>query len=351
MLAFCFFAGLTAIFQVQTPPSLPNSEQALEGWIALWDGTVKDWREGPGWTKSSENHLVVGKGPGGPCCPLGSGEWKFTLKATSLPNATLEAKWMRDGKYEALGNWNPKVGNIFTFQTKGTKAGKLTLEGVGVEIVSAMHKPTRALELVEGKGLNGWKLVPGKKSKATLTDEGWIRIEDGPGDLQTEATFGDFVAQLTLRTGGRHLNSGFFFRSLAGEQWQGYEAQIRNEFTPGTERPYLVETFDPISHEPRGKVEIKSTAVDFGSGAIYRRMPARSNSARDNTWFTLTVAAVGRDISTWVQGQPQVVWTDNRNTNQNARQGFRAKPGVFGIQGHDPTTLIDIRSLRVLPLD
>ena len=65
----------------------------------------------------------------------------------------------------------------------------------------------------------------------------------------------------------------------------------------------------------------------------------------------LTVAAVGRDISTWVQGQPQVVWTDNRNTNQNARQGFRAKPGVFGIQGHDPTTLIDIRSLRVLPLD
>ena len=347
-----FAALLAGSLPHQAPSLFPAPEEALNGWLALWDGTISDWDVGPGWKTSSQGSLLVPNGRGGPRCRLGGGEWKLRTIPDSLNNPLLKIVWRQADGEKVLDTWNGgQIKSELTFQTPAGKPGQLLVEGAHLEIVSLWHKPTGTGELIEGKGLSEWKLVPGKKAKASVAPEGWIRIQDGPGDLQTEKTFGDFVAQLTLRTGGKHLNSGFFFRAISGEQWQGYEAQIRNEFTPGLERPYILESFDAKSHQPTGKFELKSTAVDYGSGAIYRRMPARSPSAGDNEWFTLSVAAVGRDICTWVQGRPQAVWTDNRPENANARQGFRSKPGVFGIQGHDPTTLIDFRSLRILNLD
>jgi hypothetical protein len=329
----------------------PNADEARAGWIALWDGTLSDWQTHPEWKPSTRGGLVVGKGTGRTRCWLGAGEWKLRLGISNPSEGALKATWIQQGQQTPLASWTKSDGQVFEFRSPQGRAGQLGLEGAGVEVLSIWHKPKATIDLIAGKNLSGWELVPGKKSKVVATPEGWIRIQDGPGDLQSEGSYGDFIAQLTLRTGGKHLNSGFFFRAIPGEQWQGYEAQIRNEFTPGIKRPYMVETFDANSHQPTGKQEVESTAVDFGSGAIYRRMPARSQAANDHEWFTLTVSAVGRDICTWVQGQPQVSWTDNRPENNNARQGFRSKAGVFGIQGHDPTTLIDFRSLRLCPLD
>lgn len=334
-------------------PSLyfPNGNEARAGWIALWDGTLNDWHPHSEWKTATNGSLVVAGGMGKTRCWLGAGEWKIRLKVGQPTQGALKAFWIQQGKHTPIAHWTQSDGEIFEFSSPSGKAGQLGLEGAGVEVLSIWHKPKATIELIQGKNLDEWKLVPGKKSKVSTTPEGWIRIQDGPGDLQSAGSYGDFIAQLTLRTGGKHLNSGFFFRAIAGEQWQGYEAQIRNEFTPGIKRPYMVETFDPNSHQSTGKLQVESTAVDFGSGAIYRRMPARSQAAQDNEWFTLTVSAVGRDLCTWVQGQPQVIWRDNRPESNNARQGFRPHAGVFGIQGHDPTTLIDLRSLLVVPLD
>lgn len=329
----------------------PSVDEALDGWIALWDGNPKDWLDNTDWVVTKSGNLQIGSKVNGPKAQVGVGKWKANLIAKSPETASLKAFWNQGGHSNLIGTWDPKTGPSFSFQSPPGKAGTLTLEGKDVELVSLWYQPTETRELIAGKGLEGWKLVPGKKSKVLVTPEGWIRIEDGPGDLQTSGQYGNFVAQLTLRTGGKHLNSGLFFRAIPGEQWQGYEAQIRNEFPPGPPRQFPVESFDPVTHQPTGKSMVTSPAVDWGTGAIYRRMPARSQGAQDREWFTLTVAAAGRTISTWVQGKPQVVWVDNRPENDNARQGYRSKPGVFGIQGHDPTTLIDFRSLKVLVLD
>ena len=96
---------------------------------------------------------------------------------------------------------------------------------------------------------------------------------------------------------------------------------------------------------------VRSDAIDFGTGAIYRRVPARSQASKDGSWFSMTVAAHGRRMATWVNGIQQVDWTDNRPANPNPRQGFRAAQGAFSLQGHDPTTNIDFRSLDIQVLD
>ena len=96
-------------------------------------------------------------------------------------------------------------------------------------------RPLNTKSLFNGKDLAGWKEFPGKKSKFAVSDKGELNVKDGPGDLQTDGKYDDFVLQLECITNGKHLNSGIFFRCRPNEYQNGYEAQIRNEFTDGAD--------------------------------------------------------------------------------------------------------------------
>ena len=67
-------------------------------------------------------------------------------------------------------------------------------------------------------------------TKFDVTAAGELSAKNGPGDLQTEKQFDNFVLQLECKTNGKFLNSGVFFRCVPGKFWSGYEAQIRNEW-------------------------------------------------------------------------------------------------------------------------
>ena len=127
------------------------------------------------------------------------------------------------------------------------------------------------------------------------------------------------------KTNGKALNSGIFFRCLPDQYQQGYEAQIHNGF----------------------KGDDRTKPTDFGTGAIYRRTPARNVVANDNEWFAMTVLAVGPRLRTWVNGYPTVDWVDDRPANDNARNGKKLDAGRISIQGHDPTTDILFRKIRI----
>jgi hypothetical protein len=203
--------------------------------------------------------------------------------------------------------------------------------------------------LFTAKDLAGWKIFPGKKSKFTVED-GAIHMTNGPGDLQTVGKYKDFMLQLECKTNGKHLNSGVFFRCREGEYQNGYEAQLRNQFTAEPKQVYTIEEYDPKTHEPTGKKKVKYTAVDYGTGGIYRRQPARREVARDGEWFTMTILARGNHFATWVNGIQVTDWTDNRPPSDNARTGFRRAAGHISLQGHDPTTDLSFRNLRIAEL-
>jgi hypothetical protein len=200
-----------------------------------------------------------------------------------------------------------------------------------------------------GKDLSGWKEHPGKKSKFMVKD-GTINVKDGPGDLQTEGQWADFILQAECFSNGKHLNSGIFFRCRPGEYQQGYEAQIHNGWLSEPTREYPIETYDPDTSKLLKTEKVKSAAMDYGTGAIYRRMPARHAVAKDGEWFTMTVAAEGRHIATWVNGIQVVDWTDTRPIKDNARNGCRLEKGNISIQGHDPTTDLSFRNIRIAEL-
>jgi len=207
--------------------------------------------------------------------------------------------------------------------------GSIALSRAGGQGVARFRniklRPLNLLSLFNGKDLTGWKVMPDHPSVYSVTPQGWLNVKNGNGDLQTEKTFGDFVLQLEIVSHGEHLNSGVFFRAIPGEFWQGYESQIRNQWE-GDDR---------------------SKPVDFGTGGIYRRQPARRVVSNDREWFTKTIVAHGPHFAVWVNGYQVSDWTDSRPAHVNPREGYRAQPGVVSLQGHDPTTDLSFRNLRL----
>jgi hypothetical protein len=90
--------------------------------------------------------------------------------------------------------------------------------------------------------------------------------------------------------------------------------------------------------------------MDCGTGGIYRRQNARKVVSNDFEWFTMTVLADGPHLSTWVNGYPVADWTDTRPPDSNPRKGLRTAAGTLIIQGHDPTTNLSFRNLRIQEL-
>ena len=152
-----------------------------------------------------------------------------------------------------------------------------------------------------------------------------LHVTNGSGQLESDATYGDFVMQFDTRVDGDGLNSGVFFRCIPREYMNGYECQIHNTVKDG----------DPTK------------PADFGTGAIYRRVPARRVNARDHEWFATTLVATGPHIAVWVNGLQVTDWTDPRPPHDNPRNGLRTAAGTIAIQGHDPTTNLLFRNLRI----
>lgn len=185
-------------------------------------------------------------------------------------------------------------------------------------------RPEGLVPMFNGKNLAGWKEYPEMKSRFEVKD-GILRVQDGPGQLETRRRYRNFVMQLEVRTLAPELNSGVFFRCIPGERMNGYESQIHNGCVDGD----------------------RSRPRDHGTGGIFRRKPARRVVADDGQWFIKTIIADGPHFATWVNGEMVCDWTDQRKPDANPRKGLRLDAGTIMIQGHDPTTDIEFRNLKI----
>lgn len=196
-----------------------------------------------------------------------------------------------------------------------------------IEFRNILLRPLAMQPLFNSTDLSGWRVVPGSKSEFTV-EEGVVRVKGGQGFLETEQAFGDFLFQCDAITHGTELNSGFFFRAAPGTEQapsNGYEVQIHNGFE-GDDR---------------------TKPSNAGTGAIFRRTQARRVVSSDNEWCTITLAASGNHFAVWVNGYQVTDWTDDRPADDNPRRGRRDAAGHISLQGHDETTDLSFRGMRV----
>ena len=197
-----------------------------------------------------------------------------------------------------------------------------------IEFRNVKLKPLGTVSLLSGKDLSGWKIHPKNKSRWTVTPEGSLHLQNGPGQLETEGQYADFTLQLEAMVNGKSLNSGVFFRSIPGDFQNGYESQIHNGYKDGD----------------------RTKPVDCGTGGVFRRQNARKVVPNDREWFSKTIHADGPHMAVWVNGSQVSDWTDRRAPAENPRQGLRVKAGTIILQGHDPTTDFFFRNLRIAGL-
>lgn len=189
-------------------------------------------------------------------------------------------------------------------------------------------RPLGSVPLFSGRDLEGWNTKLAGPAKFEVTEHGELHVLDGPGQLESNTAYGNFVMQFECKVNGDGLNSGIFFRSIPGDKMNGYECQIQNQF----------------------ESDDRTKPVDCGTGGIYRRIDARLVNADDHEWFDVTLHACGPHIAVWVNGLHVTDWTDTREPNENPRRGLRVEPGTFCIQAHDPTTDLLFRNVRIAEL-
>lgn len=356
LLALLVCLGLASPAFAEEKPNTLTAKEVAEGWILLFDGETTFGWSVDGEAVVKDGALVLGgtkKTVAKPTTQFFAGDFKMEstgsaslvysgrMGATSFglgANRTLLDLELRVRPGGSSTSNMSTVGPDKTLQVKAEVEtdgpAKLSLEvpaGSPFIIRSLKFKPHGAKPLFNGKDLAGWKVTQtDPKRTATkfeVTKDGELSARNGPGDLHTEQAFDDFVLQLECKTLGKGLNSGVFFRCIPDQYQNGYEAQIQNAYLGDRTKP-----------------------LDYGTGAIYRRIAARKVVADDNEWFTLTLAAQGPHIATWVNGYQTVDWTDERKANDNPRQGLRLAKGHLSIQGHDPTTDLLFRNIRIVEL-
>lgn len=164
----------------------------------------------------------------------------------------------------------------------------------------------------------------GVKVETKWTNNGALEIVGGRGHVETKAKLGSGFIQFQASTLADNVNSGLFFRCIPGEDMNGYECQLHHGFK-----------------------ETRNVPVDSGTGAIFRRQPARAVLSDEGKSAYVTIVADGPTIATWVQGVQVVDFIDTRKPDANPRRGLRVEPGTIMLQGHDPECKVRFEGLRV----
>ena len=201
----------------------------------------------------------------------------------------------------------------------------LQLNQGAVEFRNIKLRPLGLASIFNGKDLQGWNADRTGKSAFSVTDKSELNVKNGKGQLESAGKYADFVLQLECFSNGKGLNSGVFFRCIPGDEMMGYESQIHNGFKNGD----------------------RTQPVDCGTGGIFRRQNARLVVADDFEWFHKTIIADGPHMAAWVNGIQVSDWTDDRPADDNPRKGQRLTAGTIILQGHDPTTDLSFRNLKI----
>jgi hypothetical protein len=219
-----------------------------------------------------------------------------------------------------------------TVDDSSSRRGHISLqfnEGV-VEFRNVLMRPIERQTLQLGDDWqNDWiadEKEPGLMQVQSSTEG--LRISGGLGKVQSRRSFGDFWLQSRYRLASPDVNSGIFFRCIEDSLIDGYECQINHSVVAG----------DPLR------------PADAGTGAIFRRRPARIVVGDGTVPTHLSLLVSGRQMMTWVNGLMTAEFYDDRPSDPNPRRGSRIDPGPIALQGHDSATDITFETMHISEL-
>ena len=180
--------------------------------------------------------------------------------------------------------------------------------------------------LNDGKSFDGWK--PSTENSDTWKIEDGAFVTRGPrshlfyvGDGQP---FTDFELMVEVMT-DTNSNGGIYFHTAYQEKdWprQGFECQVNN------------------THKDWKK-----------TGSLYDVVNVRESAARDGEWWTQHIIVKGDHVTVKINGQTVVDYTEPAEQKPGTPFTRKLDKGTFGLQAHDPGSVVRYRNIRVKRLD
>lgn len=178
------------------------------------------------------------------------------------------------------------------------------------------------VSLMDGKSFEGWK-------KATENPETW-QIEDGAfvakgkrchlfyvGD---DKPFKNFHLKVEVMT-EPNSNGGIYFHTAYQEKgwpFQGFESQVN------------------VSQKDWIK-----------TGSLYGLVNVSKSLSEDNKWWTQEIIVEGNKVTVKVDGQTVLEYTEPAGAQAGKPFTRKIAEGTFGLQAHDPDSIVRYRNIRV----
>lgn len=338
-----------------------GAQNFAEGWINLFDGETLFGLQALGdaeW-EVADGELSCKQGTGGWLATTGQwGDFELTLKIRVAPKKTTAVVVRAPLSGHPAGNGAALIaiqgpdsgydwqqvsvvaeGNAVSAKVNGQDAAVaapghavgyigILYQGARVEVSDIKLRPLAMKPIFNGENLDGWNIIPDHKSVFAV-DDGAIRIRDGNGQIETDGLYQNFVLQLDIFSRGEEkpLNSGVFFRGPKGVFWKGYESQVRNEW----------------------KGDDRNDPVDYGTGGLYAIQNARKVVSNEKEWFYKTILCNGNHFAVWINGYAVSDFLDMRPAvdHGDAKAGFVGEAGTIHLQGHDQTTDLSFKNIRL----
>ena len=212
-------------------------------------------------------------------------------------------------------------------------------------------KPLETKPLFNGKDLTGWKKFTrqaGNRSSPSRK-EGWLSSRTAPaickrpGNGPISSCNSSAAPTATISTAAS--SSAAFPASI--------RTATRPRFTirkPRNRKQYTIDEYDPKTHKLKAKKKIENWSQDYGTGAIYRRMPARRAVAQGQR-MVHDDRRRSRPAHRHLGQRHSGGGLDRQSSGQRQpRNGCRLKKGAISLQGHDPTTDLSFRNIRIADL-
>jgi hypothetical protein len=182
------------------------------------------------------------------------------------------------------------------------------------------------ISLFDGKTLDGWKV--NEHPESAKVEDGAIVIGGGPtahvfyeGPVESH-DFTNFHLKLQVNT-KPGSNSGVYFHTKFQEEgWpdQGYEAQVNN-----------------AGDDPRK------------TGSLYGVKDVDTSLAKDNEWFDYLITVEGNHITTAINGEKVVDFTESGDEMPHLKEfpGRKLSRGTIALQAHDPGSIVHYKDIQI----
>ena len=180
--------------------------------------------------------------------------------------------------------------------------------------------------LCDGKSFKGWKLAEENQDTWTVQD-------------------GAFVA---------HGNRCHLFYVGDEKPFKNFDLKVEVMTEPSSNGGIYFHTRYQPQGWPKGGFEcqVNNTHSDWiKTGSLYGLVNIANSPAKDGKWWTQEIIAQGNSVTVLVDGERVFQYNEPPGTQPGKNFEQKIAEGTFGLQGHDPKSVVRYKNIRVKRLD